>query len=108
MLLSARFRIASATDVALDGLLTWVFMGNHPSSWKCVGGLPTLPPPCRSGAVKAARLTRACERGLSPRAGLDGENGGIPCPSPGKPYPLRFPPSLSAATRRRTSLRRPT
>ena len=80
MLFSARFRIARATDAVLEELLTSAFM----VSWKCVGGLPTSPTPLpqRSGQDRAARLrVRA-----TPARGLDGENGGIPCPFQGKPY----------------------
>src|SRR5271165_6197002 len=46
-------------------------------------------PPCRSAAVKAAR-ERACEHGRSPRAGLDGENGGANCPFKASPPPFGF------------------
>jgi hypothetical protein len=45
------------------------------------------PLPQRGGQ---GRAPRAREHGRSPRAGLDGENGGIPCASQGKPYPDGF------------------
>jgi hypothetical protein len=45
--------------------------------------------PQRSGQGRAFQA-RLRARGLSPCAGLDGENGGVPCPFQGKPYRVGF------------------
>ena len=48
-------------------------------------------PPAAAQRSRPRGLARACEPGRSPREGLDGETGGIPCPFQGKPYPDGFP-----------------